>query len=166
MKRGEQTDQSEDTSAYPGEGWLGTFASRVRESEDKMTEVTVSVPARPDFIHVLRSVIAAIAARADFTFDSIDDMRLAVDEASAQLLAFAAPASSLTLRIILSEEGGLEVVASTDADISTAVWPPEGAERTLTWQVLSALADEARFERLDSGPALRLWKRRAEASRA
>lgn len=131
-----------------------------------MPDVTVSVPARPDFIHVLRSVVAAVAARADFTFDSIDDMRLAVDEASAQLLAFAAPATMLTLRITLSDEGSLEVVASTDADVSTAVWPPEGAERTLTWQVLSALADEARFERLDSGPALRLWKRREAASKS
>jgi serine/threonine-protein kinase RsbW len=131
-----------------------------------MTEVTVSVPARPDFIHVLRSVIAAIAARADFSFDSIDDMRLAVDEASAQLLSFSAPATMLTRRVTLTEDGGLEVVASTDADISSAVWPPEGAERTLTWQVLSALADEARFERLDSGPALRLWKRREAASRS
>jgi hypothetical protein len=35
MKRGEQTDQTEDTSAYPWEGWLGTLASRVRESEEK-----------------------------------------------------------------------------------------------------------------------------------
>ena len=166
MKRGEQTDQAEDTYAYPWEGMARYAPSRVRESEDKMTEVTVSVPARPDFIHVLRSVVAAIAARADFTFDSIDDMRLAVDEASAQLLAFAAPATSLTLRILLTEEGGMEVIASTDADISTAVWPPDGAERTLTWQVLSALADEARFERLDSGPALRLWKRREAASRS
>lgn len=130
-----------------------------------MADVTVSVPARPDFIHVLRSVIAAVAARADFTYDSIDDLRLAVDEASAQLLAFESPATTLTLRISSTEGGGdLDVVVSTDADVGTAAWPPEGAERTLTWQVLSALADEARFERLDSGPALRLRKRREAAS--
>ena len=130
-----------------------------------MADVTVSVPARPDFIHVLRSVVAAVAARADFTFDAIDDLRLAVDEACAQLLSFAAPASNLTLRITSTDQGGgLEVVASTDADIATAAWPPDGAERTLTWQVLSALADEARFERLATGPALRMRKRREKAS--
>ena len=131
-----------------------------------MPDVTVSVPALPDFIHVLRSVVAAVAARADFTFDSIDDLRLAVDEAGAQLLSFGAPATSLTLRIASTDDGGLEIVASTDADVTTAVWPPENAERTLTWQVLSALADEARFERLDSRPALRLRKRARTANPA
>lgn len=128
-----------------------------------MADVTVSVPAKPDFIHVLRSVVAAVAARAEFTFDSIDDLRLAVDEASAQLLSLTAPAKNLTLQITLTDEGGVEVVASTDADVAASGWPPEGAERSLTWQVLSALADEARFERLDSGPALRLRKRRETA---
>lgn len=128
-----------------------------------MTGVRVSVPARPDFIHVLRSVIAAVAARADFTYDSIDDLRLAVDEASAQLLSIATPATNLSLRIDLTDDGGLEIVASTDADIATADWPPAGAERTLTWQVLSALTDEARFEHADPGPALRLTKRRQPA---
>ena len=124
-----------------------------------MSEVVVSVPARPDYIHVLRSVVAAIAARADFTFDAIDDLRLAVDEAGAHLLSVAAPATSLTLRISLTDEGAVEVIASTDAVVADSAWPPEGIERTLAWQILSALADETRFERAGSGPALRLRKR-------
>jgi len=129
-----------------------------------MADVTVSVPARPDFIHVLRSVVGAVAARADFTFDAIDDLRLAVDEASAQLLSFSAPATNLTLRITLTDEGGMDVVASTDADVTSGSWPPDGAERSLTWQVLSALADEAQFERDGSGPALRIRKRKEATS--
>ena len=129
-----------------------------------MSEVTVSVPARPDFVHVLRSVVASVAARAGFTFDEIDDLRLAVDEACAQLLAFPVPARTLNVTIMLENDNDLEVIASTDADAAAAVWPPEGAERTLTWQVLSALADEARFERTGSGPALRLTKHREAAA--
>lgn len=128
-----------------------------------MAEVTVSVPARPDFVHVLRSVVASVAARAKFTFDAIDDLRLAVDEACGQLLAFPGEATVLTVTIGIDGEGGLDVVASTDADIAAEGWPPEGAERTLTWQVLSALADEARFERVGEGPGLRLTKRREPA---
>lgn len=130
-----------------------------------MATVSVSVPARPDFIHVLRSVVAAVAARAEFSFDAIDDLRLAVDEASAQLLSLSAPATTLSMSVTVNDDGGdIEVLASTDADVSTGVWPPAGAERTLTWQVLSALADEARFERIGSGPGLRLRKRKAVAT--
>ena len=148
-----------------GEGWLGTFAGSGLETRGEMSAVTVTVPARPDFIHVLRSVVAAVAARAEFTFDAIDDLRLAVDEAGAQLLSYASPASTLSLSVTINDDGsGVEVLVSTDADVASGQWPPAGAERTLTWQVLSALADEARFERLDAGPALRLRKRKAVAA--
>jgi len=128
-----------------------------------MADVTVSVPAKPEFVHVLRSVVASVAARASFTFDEIDDLRLAVDEACAQLLAFPPPATTLELRIAFGDAGTIEVVASTDADAGAAIWPPEGAERTLTWQVLSALADEARFESAGARPGLRIIKHRETA---
>lgn len=126
-----------------------------------MSEVTVTVPARPEFVHVLRSVVATVAARADLTYDEIDDLRLAVDEACAQLLTIPAPAETLALHLTPIEDGGLVVVVTTDADHPS--WPPAGAERTLTWQVLSALADEARFEDVEGHPALRLTKRRQPA---
>ncbi len=125
-----------------------------------MPDVSVQVPARPDLVHVLRSVIASIAARAEFTYDQIDDLRLAVDEACAQLLA-TAPGTMLTMVIREVDIGGIEILASVDSD--GAAWPPTGVEHTLTWQVLAALADEARFEHLDGHPALRLTKRRLPA---
>jgi serine/threonine-protein kinase RsbW len=118
--------------------------------------VVVSVPARPDFLHVLRSVTASVAARLDFPYDAIDDLRLAVDEACTQLLEVGSNGSALTLRITPTEEG-LEIIAATN--VRADEWPPPNAEESLTWRVLSALADEARFEREDEGPALRLTKR-------
>lgn len=127
-----------------------------------MGKVTVSVPAMPDFVHVLRSVVAAVAARSDFSYDAIEDLRLAVDEASAQLLAFGRGATCIRVEIDMEPEAGLEVVVSSDAQ-DLAGWPPEGAERTLTWQVLSALADSARFEVHEGTPAVRLSKRREAA---
>ena len=125
-----------------------------------MSDISVSVPARPDFVHILRSVVAGAAARADFTYDEIDDVRLAVDEACAQLLSDAA-ATILTLTVRITSPDGLEVVASIDA--SSRGWPPPGAERSLGWQVLSALADDARYEQADGNPAVRIVKRRHPA---
>jgi len=125
-----------------------------------MADVSVTVPARADYVHVLRSVIASIAARAEFTYDEIDDLRLAVDEACAPLIAVSG-AATLTLKTRSLDGGGLEILASIDA--LGAAWPPPGAERTLMWQVLSALADETRFEHVEGHPALRLTKRRQPA---
>lgn len=121
-----------------------------------MGDIMVTVPARPEFVHVLRSVIASVAARLNFPFDGIDDLRIAVDEASAHLLQVGADPRHLMLRIRPSD-GEIEVEAAVDVNADD--WPREGAKDTLTWQVLSSLVDEATFERTDDGPAIRFVKR-------
>lgn len=121
----------------------------------------VQVPARADFVHVLRSAVASVAARLNFTFDAIEDLRIAVDEACAHLLGVTSQASRLTLRLTPDGET-LGILASTDAH--PQAWPPAGARQTLAWQILSALADEVEFERDGTGPALRLRKRGGEHS--
>ena len=113
------------------------------------------MPARADFVHILRSVTASVAARLDFPYDTIDDLRLAVDEACAQLLAVGSRASALTLRMTPTE-GGLELVASVDAE--GVEWPPPDAEESLPWRLMSALADTAGFVPGDNGPAIHLTK--------
>lgn len=122
-----------------------------------MSDISIRVPARPEFVHILRSVVAGAAARADFTYDEIDDVRLALDEACAQLLADGA-ATTLTMTVRIGLPNEIEVVASIDA--SARGWPPPGAEQTLGWQVLSALADDARYEHANGLPAVRIIKRR------
>lgn len=126
-----------------------------------MGEALLVVPARSDLLALLRTVVADLAARQGFSYDAIDDLRIAVSEAATFLLGAASPASRLQLRIS-SSTNGLKVGLSTDAPAE--VWPPPGADRTLAWQVLSALTDEAVLD-LDSGtPALRLTKRSSPAA--
>lgn len=126
-----------------------------------MGEALLVVPARSDLLALLRTVVADLAARQGFSYDAIDDLRIAVSEAATFLLGAASPASRLQLRIS-SSGNGLKVGLSTDAP--GEVWPPPGADRTLAWQVLSALTDEAVLD-LDSGtPALHLTKRSSPAA--
>ena len=56
------------------------------------------MPADPAYISVLRTVTASLAARRDFTIDEIDDLRIAVDEASALLLPHATAGAALGRR--------------------------------------------------------------------
>jgi len=116
--------------------------------------VTITVPARSAFLHVVRSVVGTVAAKADLTVDAIEDLRIAVDEACAQLLAL--HGSGITIRITRTAEG-VEVLCTTDGVVP--IWPPEGIEHTLAAQVLQGLADEARWERDGEGPAVRILKR-------
>ena len=115
------------------------------------TDVTLSIPAKPDFVRLLRAVVASVGAQLDLTYDRIDDLRMVVDEASAQLLSL--PAETLTMRLEPGER--LVILVESDADPDGS-WPPPNVEETLAWRVLSGLADEVSFERTDRGPGVRI----------
>ncbi len=120
------------------------------------SDITVRVPAEPEFLHVLRTVLASVAARLNLSYDDIEDLRLAVDEACAQLLAIPAPASRITLRLTASDDR-LELIVSSDAQPER--WPPPRAEDSLAWRILTGLTDEAAFADSEEEPSLRLAKR-------
>ncbi|MGH2689890.1 MAG: ATP-binding protein [Actinomycetota bacterium] len=123
-------------------------------------EALLVVPARSDLLSLLRAVVADLAARQGFSYDAIDDLRIAVSEAATFLLGAGSPASRLELRISPTS-GGLEVDLSTDA--TAGAWPPSGADRSLAWQVLSALTDEAALVGDGGTPGLHLVKRSSPA---
>jgi serine/threonine-protein kinase RsbW len=115
-------------------------------------------------VHVLRAVASSLAARMDFPYDDIDDLRISIDEACAQLLAVRGRAPTFTLRLTATAGGIQALVALGGGD--AARWPPPDLEDTLTWKVLSGLSDDVSFESLDEGPAIRVLKVPATASRS
>jgi serine/threonine-protein kinase RsbW len=118
-------------------------------------EVRVAVPARPEFVHVLRSVTASVAGHLSLSLDDVDDLRLAVDEACARLLAL--PGEPKTFRLVLcSLPGRVEVILTAGG---TATWPHGGLEDSLSWRLLAALTDDLRFELWNGAPAIRFVKR-------
>jgi serine/threonine-protein kinase RsbW len=125
--------------------------------------VTVSVPADGRSVHVLRAVTAAVASRMRMSFDAIEDLRLAVDEASAWLLAANGDASTLTLRLLPMDDRLEAVVAVEDA---AGAWPPADVEQGLPWRILSALVDTLALGTDPSEPSISLGKRTLEPTPA
>lgn len=122
----------------------------------------VAVPARGEFVHVLRAVTASVAARLRIPYDGIEDLRLAVDEACAWLLSRDALSTmSLGLRPM---EDRLEAVVSVDA--TARAWPPSEPERAFSWQILSALVDAIELDAVAGAPTIRMTKRTLEPSNA
>ena len=119
-----------------------------------MGSVVVTVPAKPEYVHIVRTVVAGAAAKASLGIDEIEDVRLAVDEACAHLLALAPTATLLSVEIVEGSPA-MEIIARVDADIS----PPSGENESITWHILSALTDGARLEPSPSGTCIRLTKR-------
>ena len=120
-----------------------------------MSEIRLSVPARADYVHVLRSVVASVAAKLDFSYDDIEDLRLAVDEACAYLLDLRDGPQVLTLSIT-PRDHTVDVLASVDGTESPD--HARSAQSSMVWHLLGALTDEARFEELSGQPGIRFKK--------
>ncbi len=130
-------------------------------STDRGTEdlVVLTLPASSAYLSVLRTATAGLAARLDFTLDEIEDLRIAVDEACAMLLADAAPGAELSCRFEL--EPALIRVAVTVRSKQGQV----PACDTFAWTVLSALAGEVdAASDSANNTTIRLVKRRGEAA--
>ncbi|GAB3969910.1 hypothetical protein GCM10027615_25150 [Plantactinospora veratri] len=66
--------------------------------------VLLTVPADGGFLGVLRTATAGLAARLHFALDEIEDLRIAVDEACAMLLAVATRDAELDCRFAVTDD--------------------------------------------------------------
>jgi serine/threonine-protein kinase RsbW len=98
----------------------------------------VTVPAMAAFLDVVRTTTAELAARLSLSLDDIEDLRSAVNEACAIVLALPAPDSaSLTCRYeVLPHALAVRVSAPVN---ETANLP---ARRSFAWQALTTHATE------------------------
>ena len=110
--------------------------------------VHLEIPASGADLAVARAAATGLAAQLQFTYEEIDDLRIAVDEACTQLLARRGSATTLNVAYHLAE-------AELRVDVSI-----EAADRgdplerdTFAWQILSAMTDEVREQSEDG----RLW---------
>ena len=118
--------------------------------------VVLVVPADGSYLAVLRTATAGLAARLQFTLDEIEDLRIAVDEACAILLAIAPIQTEVTSEFAVTDEA-LSIEVSVPVNGRAEL--PGG--NSFSWQVLTALAGEV-SARSDGGRAIiRLTKRRS-----
>jgi serine/threonine-protein kinase RsbW len=116
------------------------------------------VPASTAFVAVLRSVTAGLAARCDLTLDEIEDLRIAVDEASALLVPLAAPDAELATVFTLGP--GELVVKMNVATRTGAQLRRDG----FGWTVLEALVSDVATEETTESLTITLTKRREPAA--
>ena len=103
-----------------------------------MSEVIrLSVPAEAGYLTVVRTAAAAVAGRLNATVDDIEDLRIAVNEACAVLLAHADDDADLACKFEIGDDGRLGfrvVVAASQGDV-----PEPGS---FAWMVLESLTGE------------------------
>lgn len=117
-------------------------------------EVRLAVPAKPEFLRLARVTAAGLASRIGFSFDDVEDLRLAIDELCYGLTGPMGREGMVEVRYFLEEDG---LVIEGEAEFKA------GGHAHLTELseiILEALVDEHDFSDGDLGPRFRLVKRR------
>jgi hypothetical protein len=126
-------------------------------------EVRLTVPAMPEFLRLTRVTAAGLASRLGFSFDEVEDLRLAIDELCYGLTGSTGQPGTMHVRYVLGVdnlvvegEGRFDGVEPVTAGGVAA--PPQLSE--LSEVILNALVDEHELGAGEHGPTFRLVKRR------
>lgn len=121
-------------------------------------EVELTLPAKPELLSLARLTVATVASRADFDFEAVEDLRLAIDELCSPLVATGALDGRLRLRYRWDGDQ-IEVtceLAGASGTLPAPSGPGDGSgggaeeddsedgveERELSDRILDALVDE------------------------
>lgn len=102
-------------------------------------EMSLRVPAQPQFARVIRLAVAGVASRNGYSYDDVSDLRIAVGEVFGALLEPEVDGASVSLQCRLDAES--MVVVAQRQPASEIESPGE-----LTRQILDGVTDEFNIE--------------------
>ena len=123
-------------------------------------EIKLSMPAAPHLLRVARLTAAGLAGRLGFSFDEIEDVKIAVDELCFALVGSRGRDGTLTLTYVLHGDE-LEIRGRGDF-AGAADAPPPPTEWSA--QILAAVVDEHELGGEGASMNFRLVKRRSQAA--
>ena len=119
-----------------------------------MDTISVSIPASPEYLKVVRLIVSGLASRLRFTIDDIEDLKIAVDELSAYLTGAQGRDGSLQIgfqihddRIEISGEGHFSAGTKVRTDLTE-----------MSQMILETVVDAASLQQTDGVPSFTLTK--------
>ena len=123
-------------------------------------DVRLVVPAAPEYLRLVRLTAAGLASRLGFTFDEVEDLRIAVDELCFHLLGDAGdddlPSDEPRTMDLVYSAGPDYITITGRTGLTGGV--PETSE--LSEQILDALVDEHEVSGSNGTVTFRLMKQR------
>ena len=120
--------------------------------------VRLAAPALPEFLRLARVTAAGRASRLGFSFDEVEDLRLAIDELCYGVTGSTGRDGTVNVRFVLGP-GSLRIEGS--GHFSEGEAATDFALSELSEVILTALVDEHELSSGSDGPTFHLLKRRA-----
>ena len=133
--------------------------------------VQLIIPCRPEYVGVARLAVLGIASRMPFSYDEVEDIRLAVGEACTHAIERAGSAAATICIVSTIDARALTIEVTDDVAEADAALPTEEArlleEAGIDQQGLGALlmeilVDEVKIEAASGGTRVLLTKYAAE----
>ena len=121
----------------------------------KLDEVRLAVPASPEFLRLARVTAAGLASRLGFSFDQVEDLRLAIDELCFGLTGAQGRQGTVHVRYLMLD-GALEIEGEGRFEDNLEL--PGLSE--LSEVILGALVDEHHLTADARHPSFHMVKRR------
>lgn len=119
-----------------------------------METISINIPASPEYLKVVRLVVAGLASRLRFTIDDIEDLKIAVDELSAYLTGAQGREGTLDIGFDMHDDH-IEIHGAGHFSAGTKV-------RTdlteMSKMILETVVDDASLDQTDGMPTFRLSK--------
>lgn len=148
------------SDARGGQQPEGTHRPSGRDSAGD--EIELTVPARAALLSLARLTVASVATRANFDFEAVEDLRLAIDELCSPLVSTTGEAGTLHFRFCWDDEQ-IEVfcrlaraVGGSPDDTPVEI---SAEEREWSDRALDALVDEHGSRDADDGGSV-VWLRK------
>jgi len=131
-----------------------TMPVRVEMELNQVREqILLVVPARPEMWAIVRMTASAIASRLDYSFEEVEDLRLAVTELCSSCAVGAEPGAKCELRFEVSPDR-LEMTLEVGPVVDIAPEVTQDHVMTmleLSEQILLATVDSHEIEPIDNG---------------
>jgi hypothetical protein len=127
-----------------------------RGSLEGHDEIRLVIPATPEFVRLARLTVAGIASRMGFSFDEVEDLRIAIDELCYALMGVRGAAGNVALQCSLRPDA---LAVEGRAQVGGGPLPqsemPEFSRR-----ILDVVVDEYKCPLEADEPGFRLLKKR------
>ena len=120
-------------------------------------QITLSVPAKSEYAKAVRMTAAALASRISMTYDEVEDVRMAADEAFVYAADTLSDDAEVQFLFVVGDE-------DIEIDVRLGIEQPrsdEDSERSvgLATFILESVCDTYEFASDENGAHLRLFKR-------
>lgn len=119
--------------------------------------VTLTVPAKSEYARTVRMTAAALVGRTEMTYDDVDDVRMAAEEAFVYAVDTLPEGSDVSFEFRVADDA-IEMSVRLGAEKSVS---DEEGDRAASYAmfILESVCDEYEFSSDETGACLRLLKR-------